>query len=311
MAQQDEPAGGRPLGKEHAVSENGPRDELIRTLSSDGSLSVRALVATQLVAEAARRHATAPTATAALGRSLMGAVLLGSGATDDETLQIQLRGDGALGAVTAIADGCGRVRGYVGRPATHLPLRDGKLDVGRAVGKGVLAVVRYHPSWKEPYSGIVPLISGEIAEDLAHYLWESEQIPSALALGVHVNAHGGVAAAGGYLVQALPNAEPLVMDQLTRTVRALAPVSAMVRAGAVADTLIDRLLEGIGARTRERTQPCFQCSCNRQRVERAIALLGRAEAESTLREQGSIEVTCEFCCDRYVLAPEDVRALFE
>jgi len=172
-------------------------DELVRTLSREGGISVRALVATELVADAARRHATAPTATAALGRTLMGAILLATGAKDDETLQIQVRGSGELGTVMAIADAGGRVRGYAANPTTHLPPRAGKLDVGGAVGPGVLAVVRYHPSWREPYSGIVPLVSGEIAEDLAHYLLESEQTPSALALGVYVGVDGTPEAAWG------------------------------------------------------------------------------------------------------------------
>jgi molecular chaperone Hsp33 len=285
-------------------------DELIRTLSLDGQLSVRVLVATQLVGEAARRHGTEPTATAALGRGLMAAVLLGAGAKDEETTQLQLRGDGPLGSLTAIADGLGRVRGYVQRPRTSLPLRAGKLDVGRAVGKGVLCVVRYHPSWREPYSGIVPLVSGEVAEDVAHYLSESEQVPSALALGVFVSSGGGVSAAGGYLVQALPGAQPAVLERLSETVRELPPVSALLRSGVDASGLAQRLLGGIGAQPGERTQPTFHCGCSRARVERAVTLLGREEAESALEEQGEIEVTCEFCARRYRLEPAVVRALF-
>jgi molecular chaperone Hsp33 len=285
-------------------------DELIRTLSLDGKLSVRVLVATSLVGEAARRHGTEPTATAALGRGLMAALLLGAGAKDEETTQLQLRGDGPLGSLTAIADGLGRVRGYVQRPQTSLPSREGKLDVGAAVGKGVLCVVRYHPSWREPYSGIVPLVSGEVAEDVAYYLWESEQVPSALALGVHVSADGGVSAAGGYLVQALPETPPSALEQLSETVRALPAVSALLRSGVDASGLIERLLGGLGSRASTRSAPLFHCACSRQRVERAVALLGRGEAESALEEQGQLEVTCEFCAERYLLDAAAVRALF-
>jgi molecular chaperone Hsp33 len=291
-------------------AENNPRDALVRTVSADGGLAVRALVGTALVQEAARRHETAPTATAALGRTLMGAVLLGSGAKDDETTQIQVRGSGALGTVTAISDGLGRARGYVQWPRTHLPPREGKLDVGGAVGAGVLAVVRYHPSWREPYSGLVPLVSGEIAEDLASYLLESEQIPSALALGVHVRSEGTVSAAGGYLVQALPGADPEVLERLAARVHELPTVSSMLLAGVDADGLLDRLLGDLAGATRTRSEPRFSCLCTRERVQRAVLLLGREEAEAALAEQGEIEVVCEFCVERYTLGPDEVRSLF-
>jgi molecular chaperone Hsp33 len=284
-------------------------DSLVRTVSEDGSLAVRALVATGLVAEAARRHGTAPTASAALGRALMGAVLIASSAKDDETVQIQLRGDGPLGQLTVIADNAGRVRGYVANPAAHPPARGGKLDVGAAVGRGVLAVVRYHPAWREPYTGIVPIVSGEVAEDLTHYLATSEQTASALAAGVFVGSDGEVVAAGAWLVQALPGADEAVLARLERTVRALPAPTELVRAGLSADDVCDRVLEGLGSRARERSAPRFHCACDEQRIRRAVALLGREETRAIARARESLEVRCEFCATQYVLGPDEVGAL--
>ena len=284
-------------------------DTLVRTVSTDGSLAVRALVATDLVAEAARRHSTAPTASAALGRALMGAVLIAASAKDDETVQIQLRGDGPLGQLTAIADNLGRARGYVANPDAHPPARGGKLDVGAAVGQGVLAVVRYHPSWREPYTGLVPIVSGEVAEDLTSYLATSEQTASALAAGVFVQSDGSIAAAGAWLVQALPGADEDVLARLERTVRALPTPTELVRAGLSADEVCDRVLDGLGSRARERSTPRFHCACDTERILRAVTLLGREETRAIALARENLEVRCEFCATRYVLGPDEVGAL--
>ncbi len=286
------------------------RDELLRALSDDGGLAVRVLVATDLVRYAARRHGTAPTASAALGRCLMGALLLAAGTEEGETVQIQLRGDGELGPVTAIADGAGDVRGYVHNPAAHPPPRAGKLDVGHAVGKGLLAVVRYNPTWREPYSGIVPIVSGEIAEDLAHYLSESEQTPSAVALGVFVGSRGDVEAAGGYLVQALPEASEESLARLEATVRELPSPTELLRAGLSSDDILARLLEGVGGRELQRGVPRFHCACSVERIRRAVVLLGREEARDVVESGEDLRVRCEFCATAYSLSPDEVGALF-
>jgi molecular chaperone Hsp33 len=282
---------------------------LVRTVSADGGLALRALVATPLVAEAAARHRTAPTASAALGRALMGAVLIASGAQDGETLQLQFRGDGPLGQVTAIADHRGRVRGYVSDPSVHPPPRNGKLDVGAAVGRGILAVVRYHPAWREPYTGIVPLQSGEIAEDIAHYLVASEQTPSALAVGVFVESDGSIGAAGGYLVQTLPGVDESVPERLEVTIRGLPAPTTLIRSGFGADGLLDALLAGIGGRARERSAPAFHCGCNAEKIRRAVSLLGRDETRAIASRREAVEVRCEFCATEYRLAPDEVGAL--
>lgn len=290
--------------------EPAPGDSLVRTVSRDGSIAVRALVASGLVGHAASRHGTSPTATAALGRTLMGAVLMAAESGPEETLQVQLRGSGPLGTVTVIADSEGRVRGFVGDPAADLPARNGKLDVGRAVGPGILAVVRFHPSWREPYSGIVPLVSGEVAEDLARYLVESEQKPSAVALGVYVGADGGVEAAGGYLVHALPGATDEALAVLEANVRGLPSPTEMLRAGLDADGIVDRVLEGLGSRERHYRAPSFHCRCDLERVLQAVTLLGRDEIRDIAQRGERIEVRCEFCAERYSVDADEVGRRF-
>jgi molecular chaperone Hsp33 len=284
-------------------------DELVRTVSGDGGLAVRALDATRLVAEATRRHRTAPTASAALGRALMGAVLLAAGSKTDETVQLSFRGDGPLGSVTAIATSAGRARGFVANPETHVPLRGNKLDVGRAVGRGILAVVRSAPAWREPYRGIVPLASGEIAEDIAQYLRDSEQVAAAMALGVLVGSDGEVALAGGFLVQVLPGARDDVVAAVERNVLSLAPPTELLRSGLGADQVVDRLLAGLDSRERHRAEPAFACGCGRERARRAVILLGREEIRALALRGEDVEVRCEFCAERYVLAADEVAGL--
>jgi molecular chaperone Hsp33 len=286
------------------------QDALVRAVSRDASVALRAIVATEVVSAAASRHAASVTASAALGRTLMASVLLAAAGKDGETVQIQVRGDGPLGPVTAIADELGRVRGLVGNPRADVPPRnDGKLDVGRAVGAGYVAVVRYRPGWREPYSGIVPLVSGEIAQDVAHYLVESEQIPSALALGVHVGADGRVEAAGGLLIQALPHADPGVLARLERVLEQLPPPTQLVRAGLGAEQILERVAAGLELGERYRSTPTFWCPCDIDRVRRALTLLGRDETREMAQRGEWARVRCEFCGARYELHPDDLGGL--
>ena len=285
------------------------RDEMVRSVSADGGVAVRALVATELVADAAARHRLAPTAANALGRALMGGILIASGATDGETVQIQFKGDGPLGSMLVIADHEGRVRGTVSNPAASPPLRDGHLDVGGAVGRGVLVVVRSHPGWREPHTGIVPLETGEVARDLAHYLRDSEQTPSAVGLGVATGRDGAIDAAGGFLVQALPDAEDDVLARIESNVRELGSTAELVRDGAGGDDILGALLEGVGARELTHSRPHFHCPCGRERVEQTVVLLGREELREIVRKRETLAVRCEFCGERYELDPDSVGAL--
>jgi molecular chaperone Hsp33 len=284
-------------------------DALVRTISADGSVSVRVLAATHLVQEAARRHQTSPTATVALGRALMGTLLLASEAQDGERVQVRIRGDGPIGSLLVTASSDGDVRGYATHPDVLLPPAGDRFDVAGAVGLGTLAVERNHPSWKQPYSGVVPLVSGEIARDFAHYLLESEQKPSAVALGVQLGPGGAVVAAGGYLVQALPGASASALDVLERRVRSLLQPSALLRDGVTAEGLLDRLVGGLGTAEVARVEPRFRCPCDERRVLAALTLLGPEELREIAESGESVEVRCAFCAEPWRIAPDAVARL--
>jgi molecular chaperone Hsp33 len=286
-------------------------DQLLRTLSEDGSVSVRALVGTRVVQEAARRHETSPVVTAALGRTLLGAVLLASQGKDAETVEVRFRARGPVGQLVAIADDQGRVRGYAANSQLDLPLHGGRLDVARAVGLGELAVARFRPGWREPYTGIVPIVSGEIAEDLALYLTESEQTPSTVALGIYHEEDGAPAAAGGFLVQALPGADDAVLKQIEANAARMPALSRLVREGAGAADVVELLLTRVGRRDLEASAPRFHCGCDEERVLRAVSLLGRRDLDDATAKRETLEVRCAFCAERYAVDPERARALLQ
>lgn len=292
------------------------RDELIRTSSADGRVSVRVLTSTNLVRDAVRRHATSPVASVALGRALGGGLLLATEAQSGERVQIQLRGDGPLGSVTVTADSEGTVRGYVQNPAVDLPLEGPKLSLARAIGLGTLAVERMHPSWSRPYSGIVPIVSGEIAEDLGLYLLESEQKPSAVALGIYLGPGSGgegrveVEAAAGYLVQGLPGVDDATLADFERRVAETANPSEIVRAGASAEDLLSQFVGEFGHGEIERVEPCFRCGCSEEKVRQAATLLGRDEVREMVERGEPLEVRCSFCAEVYLLSPEAVASAF-
>jgi molecular chaperone Hsp33 len=287
--------------------EHGAPDRLVRTISRDGGIAVRAIVGTRLVAEAARRHDTSPTATAALGRTLLGALLLAAGGKSGESVQIQFRGDGPLRSVVALADDAGRARGYVLRPHADPARVNGQLDVHNAVGAGVLTVVRQRPG-QPPYTGVVQILYGTIARDLTHYLAESEQSRTAVALGVQEDAAGGVAAAAGYYVHALPGASEAETQRAEQNVHATHP-SELVAAGADARELTERLLDGLGHREQFESEVSFRCNCDANRVAAAVRVLGEDEIARTARSGEALEVRCEFCAESYTLAPDALRAL--
>jgi molecular chaperone Hsp33 len=268
-------------------------------------------VGTRVVQEAARRHQTSPVATAALGRTLLGAVLLASQGKDAETVEVRFRARRPLGHVVAIADDSGRVRGYVANPQLDLPLRGGRLDVSHALGLGELAVVRFRPGWREPYTGIVPIVSGEIAEDLALYLTESEQKPSTVALGIYHEQDGAPAAAGGFLVQALPGADDEVLKQIEANAERMPALSRLVREGATPTDVVELLLARVGRRDLEACTPQFHCGCNEERVLRAVSLLGRRDLDAATLKGETLEVRCAFCAERYAVDPERARALLQ
>jgi molecular chaperone Hsp33 len=285
-------------------------DRLARALGHGGTVRALAAVTTDLVEEARRRHDTAPTATAALGRALTGALLLASTIKRDERLSLEFSGDGPLRGVLVDATPDGDVRGYVLRPATNLPPRAGKLDVGGALGRGVLCVMRVPIAAGTLYRSVVPLESGEIGADLAGYLLNSEQAPAAVGVGVFVDVDGRVVAAGGYLIQALPGASEGALDTIAERVEHLASPSELVREGLGASDILRRLV-GDDLSLLEEHDVRFHCRCSRERVAIAILAMGRREIESVLAGDRRAEVTCEFCTQRYVLEEDELRGLLD
>ena len=288
-------------------------DEIVRMITGDGAVKAIAITGTQLVERAREIHGTWPVATAALGRALMGCAMMGAELkTEAGTVTLQIKGDGPLGSVTAVADSHGNPRGYVVNGQVDLPRKyEGKLDVGAAVGRdGFLTVIK-DLGMREPYIGRVPLISGEIAEDLTAYFTQSEQLPSACALGVLVDSEGQVVCAGGYLVQLLPGADDAVAEAMERAVRDLGPVTDVVRAGADAAGLLERLLQGMEPELLERRPVEYRCTCDRERVSRAIISLGRAEIEDMIETEGGARLTCQFCDKVYDFSKGELRELLE
>lgn len=284
-------------------------DRLARTLAADGTVRGLAAVTTHLAEDARLRHGTLPTATAALGRALTAALLVGGLLKDDERVSLEFSGDGPLGSILVDATPGGDVRGFVTRPRTHLPVRDGKLDVGGALGRGLLCVMRQPLRDGASYRSIVPLVTGEIGTDVAHYLTTSEQTPSAVGVGVFVEADGRVAAAGGYILQAMPGTPPRTLERLEANVAAAAAPSDLVRRGLDAAGILAELLAGLPPHGFEERTVRFRCRCSRARVEAAILAMGRAEILDALARERRAEVTCEFCGARYVVEEPELRAL--
>jgi molecular chaperone Hsp33 len=286
-------------------------DYLVRSITKDGSIRGVAAVSTELVEEARHRHGAAPTAAAALGRALTGAALLGAGLKTGQRVALKFEGDGPLRKIIVEADSNGAVRGYVAEPLVHLPPKNGKIDVAGGVGRSGLLTVSKDLHLKKPYQGIVQLVSGEIAEDLAFYLVESEQVPSALALGVYVETDGRVAAAGGFLIQTLPPIREDILDQLIARIQQLPPVTDLLRAGRSPEAILAQMYGDLPYTVLDKYALAWQCSCSRSRVETALTVLGRDELADLAAEGEAVTVTCEFCRQEYTFQPEDLDELME
>jgi molecular chaperone Hsp33 len=293
-------------------------DRLVRTISESGTIGVKAIVGSELVAEALARRPHTPTAGNALGRAMMGAVLIAVGSAPDdaddaniESVQLQFRGDGPLGSLTAIADSRAQVRGTVQHPSVTLVLADDTPDIARAIGLGPLNVVRHRPRWRSPYTGTVPLVSGEVAGDLTLYLTESEQTPSAMGLGVSFGPEMVNVGACGFLVQALPGATDDELTQMEENVAALPGLAQMLEEPITADDLIDRLLIDLGSRDRHTMTPRFHCPCTHSRALRTLSLLEREEIIEMIEQDQSQEIICDFCGKDYQIAASEMSPLLE
>ena len=286
-------------------------DQLVRAISKDGAVKAVAVSTRGLTERARQIHKTLPVATAALGRTLAAASMMGNALKEDgASVTLQIKGGGPLGTLLAVSDNQGNVRGTVDNPAVDLPLRpDGKLDVGAAVGhEGTLTVIR-DLNMKEPYVGSVGLLGGEIAEDLAAYFVESEQIPTACGLGVLVDRDQSVLAAGGYLIQLLPGASEDTISKVEGSILAAGPVTTLLRENDDPEVLLRRALSDFDLEILERSPIEYRCYCSRERMERALISIGREELRSLIDEKGEAELTCRFCDNVQHFSREDLEAL--
>jgi molecular chaperone Hsp33 len=284
-------------------------DYLVRVITRSGTVRALACVTTGLVGEGCRRHGTRPTASAALGRALTGGALFGALLKTGQRVALRFEGNGPLRKIIVEAESNGAVSGYVGAPDTDLPDRDGKLDVAGALGRAGFLTVTRDLGLKEPYKGTVQLSTSEIAEDLAWYLTTSDQIPSAVGLGVLVAPDGSVAGAGGFLVQALPGHDESEIDTLMERICQLPTLSEQFARGMTPEELLERLFADIPSDILEKRALAFHCSCSRERVERALIALGAESLQRLVEEQGETDVACEFCRESYRFSRAQLEGL--
>ena len=286
---------------------------LYRAISADGSAFAAVLDAKDIVSEIEKIHKTSAVVTAALGRLSVGASLMGYMLTGDEdSITLRIDADGPTGQLVAVADSRGNVKSCVNNPVVELPLNSvGKLDVSGAVGKnGTLSVVK-DMGLREPYVGVIPLVSGEIAEDIASYYATSEQIPTVCALGVLVAPDLSVKSAGGFLVQLLPFADEKCIDTIEKNVAAMRPVSALLDEGITPEEIANMLLAGLDPNELDTASPAYKCDCSRERTEKVLISIGRKELLSIAAEGKDTEVSCHFCGRNYVFTPQEISRLAE
>ncbi len=287
--------------------------KLYRAISADGSAFAEVLDAKDIVSEIERIHKTSAVVTAGLGRlsiaaSLMGYMLKG----ESDTVTLRVDGGGPAGQLVAVADSWGNVKSCVNNPVVEIPLNaQGKLDVGGAVGRdGTLSVVK-DLGLKEPYVGVIPLVSGEIAEDIASYYATSEQIPTVCSLGVLVNPDLTVRSAGGFLVQLLPFADEKCISTIEKNVAAMRPISALLDEGKTPEEIANMLLAGLEPNELDSAEPVYGCDCSRERTEKILISIGKDELRSIAEEGKDTAVSCHFCGKEYIFTPEDIRRLIE
>ena len=286
-------------------------DYIVRATAAGGQIRAFAATTRGLVEEARGRHGTSPVATAALGRLLTAGVMMGSMMKNDtDVLTLQISGDGPLGGITVTADSQGNVKGYVQDPDVMLPPKNGKLDVGGAVGIGLLTVIK-DMGLKEPYSGQTILVTSEIAEDLTYYFANSEQVPSSVGLGVLMEKDNTVKCAGGFIVQLMPFAEERVISRLEENVGKITSVTRLLEEGYTPQRLLEDLTEGLDLEITDTMPARFYCNCSKERVERAVASIGAKDIREMIDEGKDIEVKCHFCNTAYSYSVDELKNILK
>lgn len=284
------------------------KDYIVRASLANDSVRAFAISSTHLVAEARERHRTLPVVTAALGRLLSAGAIMGCMMKGDKDIvTVSLKGDGPAGYITVTADSHGHVKGFPGNPNVDIPRKyAGKLDVGAAVGRGLLTV-SYDLGLKEPYSGQVEIQTGEVAEDLAYYFTVSEQLPSAVGLGVMVDTDSSVKHAGGFIVQLLPDASEDVIELLEKKLANLEPVTTMMEQGMTPEEMLLHIFEGVDIEFTERHDVKFYCDCSKEKVKRALAAISDKDLQDIVNDDEDIEVKCYFCNTAYKFSIADIK----
>ena len=286
-------------------------DYIVRATAADNRVRAFAATTKQLVETARQHHNTSPVATAALGRLLSAGAMMGSmmkNATDMLTLQI--RGNGPIEGITVTADSFANVKGYVGNPDVMLPPKKGKLDVGGAVGVGLLQIIK-DMGLKEPYSGQTILVSSEIAEDLTYYFANSEQIPSSVGLGVLMEKDNTVRCAGGFIIQMMPFAQEKTVVRLEENLKKVSSVTSLLDQGYTPERMLEVLFEGLGLEITDTIPTRFFCNCSKERVEQAVVSIGKKEIEEMIRDGEDIEVKCHFCNTAYKYTVEELKEILK
>lgn len=286
--------------------------KLVRCISSDGTLTVMAADTTDIVNTAQEIHKTSAVVSAALGRLLTAACLMGSALKGkDDSVTLRINGGGPAGTILAVSDSSGNVRGYAVNPVVEIPLNDkGKLDVAGAVGTdGALTVIK-DLGLKDPYVGQIPIASGEIAEDITSYFAVSEQIPTVCALGVLVNPDLTIRRAGGFIIQLLPTADDFVIDLVEKCIAGIEPVTKMLDSKMTPEEICRHVLADFELEVLDEAQPEYRCNCSRDRVSKALISMGREELSDIMKDERT-EVCCQFCDKKYVFTPSDIAKLIE
>ena len=290
---------------------NHKNDYIVRATAANGQVRAFAATTRNLVETAKERHGTSPVATAALGRLLTAGAIMGSMMKNDtDMLTLMIRGDGPLGGITVTADSHANVKGYVGNPDVMLPPKNGKLDVGGAVGIGLLQVIK-DMGLKEPYSGQTMLVTSEIAEDLTYYFANSEQVPSSVGLGVLMEKDNTVRRAGGFIIQMMPFATEETISQIEENLKQVTSVTALLDQGKSPEELLTILLGNVGLEITDTIDTQFYCNCSKERVEQAVVSVGRKEIQEMINGGETIEVKCQFCNTAYHYTIEDLKRIIQ
>ena len=286
-------------------------DYTVRATAADNQIRAFAATTRDVVETAREHHGTSPVATAALGRLLTAGTMMGSMMKNDtDMLTLQIRGDGPLGGITVTADAHGDVKGYVLNPEVMLPPKNGKLDVGGAVGIGLLNVIK-DMGLKEPYVGQTILVTSEIAEDLTYYFANSEQVPSSVGLGVLMEKDNTVRRAGGFIIQLMPFAEEKTIDKLEENLKKVTSVTELLDKGYTPEQLLEELLGNLGLEITDTMPSRFYCNCSKERVEQAVVSIGRKDIQEMIDEGEDIEVKCHFCNTAYTYTIEELKEIIK